>query len=199
MVYCGVWITNVSYRFRDPSELHFYEDTLPRNSHPFRWARRLSLVCCIDTYRVRISQFGQTSMWMECAPHPYSNPHSRVFPEWKLDADFLIQHFFRARALDAKLSSHPVEVECPDANMINQVSHTPNSPPAVNSIIIACRSSTACHMRRQLRVRVVILKDHSIELKFFSAPHACELRRRGPLPQGCLHLPEEAYVQEQRH
>ncbi|KAI0695406.1 peptidase family M1-domain-containing protein [Cerioporus squamosus] len=45
----------------------------------------------------------------------------KVFPEWKLDADFVIQHFYRARALDAKLSSHPVEVECPDANMINQI------------------------------------------------------------------------------
>ncbi|RDX52652.1 hypothetical protein OH76DRAFT_1553921 [Lentinus brumalis] len=44
-----------------------------------------------------------------------------VFPEWKLDADFVIHHFYRARALDAKLSSHPVEVECPDANMINQI------------------------------------------------------------------------------
>ncbi|KAI0373350.1 leucyl aminopeptidase [Pilatotrama ljubarskyi] len=45
----------------------------------------------------------------------------RVFPEWKLDSEFLGSHFFRARALDAKLSSHPIEVECPDANMINQI------------------------------------------------------------------------------
>lgn len=46
----------------------------------------------------------------------------RVFPEWKLDAEFLPSHFYRARALDAKLSSHPIEVDCPDANMINQAS-----------------------------------------------------------------------------
>ncbi|KAJ8489143.1 hypothetical protein ONZ51_g3140 [Trametes cubensis] len=45
----------------------------------------------------------------------------KVFPEWKLDAEFLGGSFFRARALDAKLSSHPIEVECPDANMINQI------------------------------------------------------------------------------
>ncbi|OJT04088.1 Aminopeptidase 2, mitochondrial [Trametes pubescens] len=46
--------------------------------------------------------------------------HMWVFPEWKLDAEFLPSHFYRARALDAKLSSHPIEVDCPDANMINQ-------------------------------------------------------------------------------
>ncbi|KAI8998978.1 leucyl aminopeptidase [Trametes punicea] len=45
----------------------------------------------------------------------------RVFPEWKLDSEFLRANFNRARALDAKLSSHPIEVECPDANMINQI------------------------------------------------------------------------------
>ena len=44
-----------------------------------------------------------------------------MFPEWKLDSNFLMTHFFQARALDAKLSSHPIEVECPDANMVNQV------------------------------------------------------------------------------
>ncbi|KAI1788458.1 peptidase family M1-domain-containing protein [Ganoderma leucocontextum] len=44
-----------------------------------------------------------------------------VFPEWKLDSEFLNSHFYPARALDAKLSSHPIEVECPDANMINQI------------------------------------------------------------------------------
>ncbi|KAI9056855.1 leucyl aminopeptidase [Trametes sanguinea] len=50
-----------------------------------------------------------------------SNGSSRVFPEWKLDSEFLGSHFYPARALDAKLSSHPIEVECPDANMINQI------------------------------------------------------------------------------
>ncbi|KAI0713398.1 peptidase family M1-domain-containing protein [Earliella scabrosa] len=45
----------------------------------------------------------------------------KVFPEWKLDSNFLMTHFFQARALDAKLSSHPIEVDCPDANMVNQI------------------------------------------------------------------------------
>ncbi|KAI0747687.1 peptidase family M1-domain-containing protein [Daedaleopsis nitida] len=44
-----------------------------------------------------------------------------VFPEWKLDSEFVSSHFYPARSLDAKLSSHPIEVECPDANMINQI------------------------------------------------------------------------------
>ncbi|KAH9857712.1 leucyl aminopeptidase [Lenzites betulinus] len=35
---------------------------------------------------------------------------STVYPEWKLDSEFLGANFYRARALDAKLSSHPVEI-----------------------------------------------------------------------------------------
>ncbi|KAJ2995303.1 hypothetical protein NUW54_g7413 [Trametes sanguinea] len=45
----------------------------------------------------------------------------RLFPEWRLDAHFLGSNFYPARWLDAKLSSHPIEVECPDANKIIQV------------------------------------------------------------------------------
>ncbi|KAI0779918.1 peptidase family M1-domain-containing protein [Fomes fomentarius] len=44
-----------------------------------------------------------------------------IWPEWKSDSEFLTTSFSRARALDAKLSSHPVEVECPDANRILQI------------------------------------------------------------------------------
>ena len=46
---------------------------------------------------------------------------SRVWPEWKPDSEFLGSSFFRARQLDAKLSSHPVEVECPDEDSILQI------------------------------------------------------------------------------
>ncbi|KAL1709873.1 hypothetical protein EV121DRAFT_252475 [Schizophyllum commune] len=45
----------------------------------------------------------------------------KVFPEWKLTSQFINQHLSRALDLDAKLSSHPIEVECPDANRINQI------------------------------------------------------------------------------
>ncbi|OCH95247.1 hypothetical protein OBBRIDRAFT_788437 [Obba rivulosa] len=45
----------------------------------------------------------------------------RIFPEWKVHSAFITGQLARAWSLDAKLSSHPVEVECPDANMINQI------------------------------------------------------------------------------
>ncbi|KAI0674766.1 hypothetical protein C8Q78DRAFT_498501 [Trametes maxima] len=45
----------------------------------------------------------------------------RLFPEWQLDAFFLGANFYQARSLDARLSSHPIEVECPDANKIIQI------------------------------------------------------------------------------
>lgn len=45
----------------------------------------------------------------------------RVFPEWKVYSEFINEHLNRALDLDAKLSSHPIEVDCPDANQINQV------------------------------------------------------------------------------
>ncbi|KDQ59543.1 hypothetical protein JAAARDRAFT_33120 [Jaapia argillacea MUCL 33604] len=45
----------------------------------------------------------------------------KVFPEWKVESEFITQHLGNALDLDAKLSSHPIEVECPDANQINQI------------------------------------------------------------------------------
>ncbi|KIM80851.1 hypothetical protein PILCRDRAFT_9278 [Piloderma croceum F 1598] len=46
----------------------------------------------------------------------------KIHPEWKVDASFITEFLNAALRLDAKLSSHPVEVECSDANMINQAS-----------------------------------------------------------------------------
>lgn len=45
----------------------------------------------------------------------------RIYPEWNVHAEFVNGHLSRALSLDAKLSSHPIEVECPDANKINQI------------------------------------------------------------------------------
>ncbi|KAJ7877349.1 leucyl aminopeptidase [Mycena leptocephala] len=45
----------------------------------------------------------------------------RVFPEWEVNSTFVAGHVHRAMVLDSKLSSHPIEVECPDANFINQI------------------------------------------------------------------------------
>ena len=44
-----------------------------------------------------------------------------MFPEWKVHATFVSGHLSEALSLDCKLSSHPIEVDCPDANMINQI------------------------------------------------------------------------------
>ncbi|KAH7916009.1 hypothetical protein BJ138DRAFT_763827 [Hygrophoropsis aurantiaca] len=45
----------------------------------------------------------------------------RIYPEWKADSEFISEHLNDALDLDAKESSHPVEVHCPDANQINQI------------------------------------------------------------------------------
>ncbi|KIJ69473.1 hypothetical protein HYDPIDRAFT_24310 [Hydnomerulius pinastri MD-312] len=45
----------------------------------------------------------------------------RIFPDWKVDSEFISEHLNDALDLDAKLSSHPIEVQCPDANQINQI------------------------------------------------------------------------------
>ncbi|KAI0781326.1 leucyl aminopeptidase [Trametes elegans] len=76
-------------------------------------------VASVQSHEVAHMWFGNITT-MEWWDNLYLN-EVRVFPEWKLDAQFLGAHFYRARALDAKLSSHPIEVECPDANMINQI------------------------------------------------------------------------------
>ncbi|KAJ7727197.1 leucyl aminopeptidase [Mycena metata] len=45
----------------------------------------------------------------------------RLFPEWEVKSNFVNTHLYRALSVDAKRSSHPIEVECPDANFINQI------------------------------------------------------------------------------
>ncbi|GMK57699.1 hypothetical protein CspeluHIS016_0405330 [Cutaneotrichosporon spelunceum] len=42
----------------------------------------------------------------------------RIWPEWKMAGEFLEAHWERALSLDAKRSSHPIQVECPDSNKI---------------------------------------------------------------------------------
>ncbi|PFH48473.1 hypothetical protein AMATHDRAFT_65385 [Amanita thiersii Skay4041] len=45
----------------------------------------------------------------------------RVFPEWKPDSSFVTEELYAALNLDAKLSSHPIEVDFTDANRIIQL------------------------------------------------------------------------------
>ncbi|KAJ6558360.1 peptidase family M1-domain-containing protein [Mycena capillaripes] len=44
-----------------------------------------------------------------------------IFPEWEVNSTFISMHLNRGLTLDAKQSSHPIEVKCPDANFINQI------------------------------------------------------------------------------
>ncbi|EUC58817.1 leucyl aminopeptidase [Rhizoctonia solani AG-3 Rhs1AP] len=46
---------------------------------------------------------------------------NQIFPEWRADSDFTTDDLERALKLDAKRSSHPVDVDCPDASQINQI------------------------------------------------------------------------------
>ena len=45
----------------------------------------------------------------------------KVFPEWNVHSDFIGDHLNAALLLDSKLSSHPIEVDVPDAEQIEQV------------------------------------------------------------------------------
>ena len=45
----------------------------------------------------------------------------RLYPEWEASSEFILKHVNSALKMDAKLSSHPIEVECKDPNMITQV------------------------------------------------------------------------------
>ncbi|KAH9921041.1 leucyl aminopeptidase [Fomitopsis serialis] len=44
-----------------------------------------------------------------------------IFPEWRLHPAFITEHHKWALDADDNLSSHPVELECPDAEMVNQI------------------------------------------------------------------------------
>lgn len=45
----------------------------------------------------------------------------RIWPEWKVRSEFINSHLGSALSLDSQRSSHPIEVDCPDANKINQI------------------------------------------------------------------------------
>ncbi|KAF9650846.1 hypothetical protein BDM02DRAFT_3217429 [Thelephora ganbajun] len=45
----------------------------------------------------------------------------KIFPEWNVHSDFIGTHLNAALLLDSKLSSHPIEVDVPDAEQIDQI------------------------------------------------------------------------------
>ncbi|KAG8742045.1 Aminopeptidase 2 mitochondrial [Ceratobasidium sp. 414] len=44
-----------------------------------------------------------------------------IFPEWGIHSAFLTDHLEPALALDSQRSSHPINVDCPDGKLVNQI------------------------------------------------------------------------------
>ena len=105
--------------------------------------------------------------------------HRRINPEWKVDAAFINDCLVAALRLDAKLSSHPIEVEVPDAGQIGQIFDSLSYSKAASGTLLTL-------------IKLIPLRnDHS-------TPHAIEFRRRGQIPQGCLSVPQKTLVLEHR-
>ena len=77
-------------------------------------------------------------------------------PEWKVDAGFISGHLTTALRLDAKLSSHPIEVEVPDVGQIGQIFDSLSYSKAASGMLIAS-------------IKLIPLKDSH------STPHAIEI------------------------
>ncbi|KAH9483761.1 Aminopeptidase 2, mitochondrial [Psilocybe cubensis] len=82
-------------------------------------------VASVQSHEVAHMWFGNITT-MEWWNYLYLNEdgrsdYTRVYPEWRVNSEFITDHLSRALSLDSKLSSHPIEVECPDANHINQI------------------------------------------------------------------------------
>lgn len=100
---------------------------------------------------------------------------SRVYPEWDMNTQFINEHLNHALELDAKLSSHPIEVDCPDANQVNQV-REPARPVLLNVQLNFCSLDFRCSVVFQRSIRYVM---HEYGRRFFvlmtflfSVPHA---------------------------
>ncbi|KAG1778533.1 hypothetical protein EV702DRAFT_967778 [Suillus placidus] len=76
-------------------------------------------VTVFQSHEIAHMWFGDITT-MEWWDYLYLN-EGHVYPEWKVDSSFISEHLNDALDLDAKLSSHPIEVRCPDANQINQI------------------------------------------------------------------------------
>ncbi|KAI0331193.1 hypothetical protein GY45DRAFT_1249390 [Cubamyces sp. BRFM 1775] len=79
-------------------------------------------VASLVSHEVAHMWFGDITT-MEWWDYLYLNEGNfrRIHRDWQLDARFLGSNFYRARYLDAKRSSHPIEVECPDPDKIVQI------------------------------------------------------------------------------
>ncbi|KZT63496.1 hypothetical protein DAEQUDRAFT_747814 [Daedalea quercina L-15889] len=76
----------------------------------------------LGTKRISQLQFGNITM-MEWWDNLYLNEGevNLIFPMWRLHIAFLTTNHKQALDINANLSSHPVEVDCPDTDMVNQI------------------------------------------------------------------------------
>ncbi|KAH8102857.1 leucyl aminopeptidase [Cristinia sonorae] len=81
--------------------------------------RTKKMVASIMNHEVAHMWFGNitTMQWWD---YLYLN-EDKIYPEWKSHSTFVAQHLANALQDDASPSSHPVEVPCPNADMINQI------------------------------------------------------------------------------
>lgn len=84
----------------------------------------------------------QVSFGASVSPCMCFNFFCRIYPEWNVHSEFINDHLNKALNLDAKLSSHPIEVECPDANQINQIFDSLSYSKAASGTFSLLRSST---------------------------------------------------------
>ncbi|KAJ6557958.1 peptidase family M1-domain-containing protein [Mycena capillaripes] len=77
-------------------------------------------IVALQSHEIAHMWFGNITT-MSWWTYLYLNEVVRIYPEWKLDAEFVNEHVNKAFSLDSGLSSHAVEVICPDANKINQI------------------------------------------------------------------------------
>ncbi|KAJ6632131.1 leucyl aminopeptidase [Mycena sp. CBHHK59/15] len=80
-------------------------------------------VASVQSHEVAHMWFGNITT-MEWWNYLYLN-EDKIFPEWEVNSSFITRHLYSAMTLDAKRSSHPIEVDCPDANFINQIESVP--------------------------------------------------------------------------
>ncbi|KAJ7185799.1 leucyl aminopeptidase [Mycena filopes] len=107
------------YLLTDPSMLRLRKEIVALQTHEIAhmWFGNITTMRCL-TPSIAFIGFCFATLIGEAI---ISGTERRIYPEWKLDAEFINEHLNKAFSLDSGLSSHPVEVVCPDANKINQV------------------------------------------------------------------------------
>jgi aminopeptidase 2 len=116
------------------------------------------------------------------------NPR-RLFPEWGAKMGFINSHLERALELDARRSSHPIEVPCDDAKKVNQIFDALSYSKAGSGKGFPNRlSGILTHYRLVLRM----LSDFVTEEKFLEGVVRSLLYVMGRSHFLLVNLPEEA-------